>query len=71
MTEESAEMLFGSENPLGKVILINGNNNYTITGIIQNPPLNSTIDFEMLVPSLGFFLSLEACFACDPRGALF
>jgi len=48
ITEEMAEKYFGSENPLGKVIIFNNRENYTVTGVMQNVPDNSDFFISML-----------------------
>lgn len=55
LTESASKKLFGKENPMGKPIRMEvwaGQNNMTsgiITGIIEDPPLNSHMRFEVLV----------------------
>jgi putative ABC transport system permease protein len=53
ITEETAAKYFGKENPIGKSIEIEGDEkfeSFVVTGIIQTPPVNSSIRFDMLVP---------------------
>ncbi|MDR9419901.1 ABC transporter permease [Gracilimonas sp.] len=47
LTPESAQKLFGNEDPLGKVITKIGNRDYTVTGIIDNSP-KTHFDFEAI-----------------------
>jgi putative ABC transport system permease protein len=49
LTEQSALKLFGSTDVVGKIISINKEREYTITGIVQDPPKFSYIKFDMLV----------------------
>jgi putative ABC transport system permease protein len=50
MTEAAAKRYFGSENPVGKIILIGEDRVATeITGIVQDLPSNSHIQFDMVV----------------------
>ncbi len=49
LTEETAEKLFGDDNPLGKTILIDNNEQYVVSGIVKSPPANSTIQFNALI----------------------
>ena len=49
VTEETALRLFGDEDPLGKVILKDGETGYKITGVVKDIPANSHIQFEMLM----------------------
>ncbi|MFC2133205.1 ABC transporter permease [Bacteroidota bacterium] len=50
ITEEMAIKYFGDENPVGKIMTMNNQFDFTVTGILENPPKNSHIDFEFLVP---------------------
>ncbi len=50
LTRSLAERLFGSEDPLGKNILIRAKYPVTVTGIMDNPQHNSTFQFEALLP---------------------
>lgn len=50
MTKEVATKYFGSESAIGKlVVLDNQNETYKVTGIAENPPTNSHFDFNVLV----------------------
>jgi len=49
ITEETARKYFGDENPLGKIITIDGVNNFEITGIIKSVPANSHFKFDILL----------------------
>ncbi len=50
MTEEIARKYFGSESPVGKLVVVdNQNQTYKITGVAANPPTNSHFDFNVLV----------------------
>ena len=55
LTQETAKRYFGSENPLGKTIAIPFFYNEefydcTVTGIAENIPKNSSIQFDFLLP---------------------
>lgn len=49
LTRKLAEQLFGEKNALNKVLESDGEI-YTVTGVIENPPLNSSIQFSALEP---------------------
>ncbi len=49
LSEETAEKFFPSENPIGKQITIEDTLQFQITGVVQNPPKNSHLQFEALV----------------------
>lgn len=48
LTEDVARKLFGNQNPLGRSIIYDSKFSFTVTGIVQNPPANSTIQFDYL-----------------------
>ncbi|MBN2247020.1 MAG: ABC transporter permease [Candidatus Aminicenantes bacterium] len=50
ITEDIATKYFGSENPLGRVILLDNQHEFTVSGVVKNVPHNSTIQFDMLLP---------------------
>ncbi|MEQ9289895.1 MAG: ABC transporter permease [Cyclobacteriaceae bacterium] len=52
LTESTAKKLFGDSDPLGKTITVDNNKNFSsgiITGVMEDPPINSHLDFEALV----------------------
>lgn len=49
ITEETARKYFGEENPIGKIITIDGATDFEITGIAQSPPGNSHFKFDILL----------------------
>jgi putative ABC transport system permease protein len=51
ITPEIAKKYFGTEDPLGKTITldIQGEKSFTVSGIIDAPPANSSLDFRILV----------------------
>lgn len=50
LTEEMAHKLFGKEEAMGKVIRIDSNVNFTVTGVMKKLPHNTRFDFDYLVP---------------------
>ena len=50
ITESKARKYFGDEDPLGKTISVDGEFDFTITGVLKDIPQNSTIRFDILVP---------------------
>lgn len=49
LTETGATKLFGSQNALGKTIKIDDQAEFLVTGIAQDPPVNSHINYEALL----------------------
>ncbi len=50
LTEEMATKYFGSEDPVGKTLVVNNAHSLAVTGIAKSAPANSTVTFDMLVP---------------------
>jgi putative ABC transport system permease protein len=48
LTRETARRYFGHENPVGKVLRINHALDYTVTGVVEEPPTDSHLQFDML-----------------------
>lgn len=49
ITEETARKYFGDENPMGKMIKIDGSLDLEVTGIVKSIPSNSHIKFDILI----------------------
>jgi len=49
LTEKTVKKIFGSEDPLGKGILISGET-FTVTAVAKDPPVNTNMQFECLAP---------------------
>ena len=60
LTESAAEKYFGTEDPLGKVLKVNNQTDYTVTGVCRDVPQNSHFHFDMLA-------SFETQFAQNRR----
>lgn len=56
LTQSIAQKYFGPKNPLGQEIVIehsywqNKSQTFMVRGIAQNPPINSSIQFDVLIP---------------------
>jgi len=50
ITEDLAHKYFGNRDPVGRVLTVNGRHDFTVSGVVKNPPSNSTIRFSMAVP---------------------
>jgi putative ABC transport system permease protein len=48
LTQTLAKKLFGDENAIGKIIKVENKDNFTVTGIVKDPPNNSRFQFEFL-----------------------
>ncbi|MCJ7449846.1 MAG: ABC transporter permease [Bacteroidales bacterium] len=49
ITEETARKYFGDENPIGKMITLDGASDFEVTGIVKSIPANSHFKFDILV----------------------
>lgn len=56
LTERTAKALFGTADPMNKLVRFDDKNNLKVTGILKDLPANSTFTFKYLVP----FSYLEA-----------
>jgi ABC-type antimicrobial peptide transport system permease subunit len=50
VSEAIAEKYFSNEDPMGKTLTMNNQHQFTITGVIENVPRNSTLQFDMVIP---------------------
>ena len=50
LTETFAKKLFDDKDPLGQPMRVDSNANFTVTGIIKDPPLNTAFEFDYLIP---------------------
>ena len=50
ITKKLAKKLFGSEQALNKTIKIDSTDNFIVTGVLDELPVNSRFDFEYLLP---------------------
>ncbi len=48
ITERTAAKYFGNEDPLGKTFTVNNRTKLSVTGVIENVPSNSTMEFDIL-----------------------
>jgi putative ABC transport system permease protein len=49
LTESAARRYFGDQDPLGKLLQIEGRQELIVTGVMPNPPTNAHFQFEFLV----------------------
>ncbi|MEM7548499.1 MAG: ABC transporter permease [Bacteroidota bacterium] len=50
ITESTSQKYFGDKNPLGKTVMVDGSEDlYTVTGVLKDLPLNSHLQFDILV----------------------
>jgi putative ABC transport system permease protein len=49
ITDSTARRIFGEENPVGKILQGPNSKDFKVTGVVENVPGNSHIQFQMLV----------------------
>jgi len=50
LTDETAGVLFGKENPIGKMVKLDNNTNLKVTAVVEKQPKNSSMTFDYLIP---------------------
>ncbi|MCE7063333.1 ABC transporter permease [Dyadobacter sp. CY343] len=50
VTEETARKYYGDQDPIGKIIRRNNQENFTIAGVLANTPSNSHLQFDFVIP---------------------
>jgi len=50
LTDAMAAILFGTENPIGKIVKFDNSTNLKVTAVVAKQPKNSSLDFDYLVP---------------------
>jgi len=52
ISERAAQKYFGDVDPIGKLLKYDGDHTFEITGVAENPPSNSSIDYDFLGSSV-------------------
>ncbi|MGC9471192.1 MAG: ABC transporter permease [Bacteroidales bacterium] len=55
ITRSLAGKIFGEENPMGKTISWNHLANCTVTGVVEDPPDEGHLDFDLIMPIHDYF----------------
>ncbi|WP_257666742.1 ABC transporter permease [Parapedobacter tibetensis] len=50
ITQTAAKRLFGDELAMGKLVRINNDESYTVTGVVKDFPKNSSLQFDWIIP---------------------
>jgi len=50
ITQKTAKKYFGDQNPVGKTIVADDKFNFTVSGVINDFPQNSSISYDMIMP---------------------
>lgn len=49
LSENTAQKFFGDTNPIGQQVILDEENNYTVSGIIENAPMQSHLNYTMII----------------------
>ena len=50
LTSETAKILFGNENPIGKIVKMDNQTNLKVTAVLEKQPKNSSLAYDYLIP---------------------
>lgn len=50
LTESLAKRLFGNEDPIGKPVMVENKDQFTVTAVVKDQPKNTWFEFEFLLP---------------------
>jgi putative ABC transport system permease protein len=50
LTDETARILFGKENPIGKMVKFDNNTSLKVSAVVEKQPKNSSLSFDYLIP---------------------
>src|ERR1700722_8568275 len=60
ITKKTARKFFGDQDAMGRVITTDSKDNFTVSGVIDDFPLNSSMQYDMLMPMALFAQKLLA-----------
>lgn len=49
LSRKLAEQIFGAKDPVGEFIRFNNKDNLLVSGVVENPPVNSSVQFNALI----------------------
>ena len=50
LTDETAKVLFGNEDPIGKIVKFDNATDLKVTAVVEKEPKNSSLAFDYLIP---------------------
>jgi putative ABC transport system permease protein len=50
ITDKFGKQLFGDEDPIGKMVLIDNRDNFKVSGVLKDHPANTSFQFQYLIP---------------------
>ncbi|MBT29712.1 MAG: hypothetical protein CMO01_08615 [Thalassobius sp.] len=54
LTEKTAQKYFGNKNPIGEILYYDSEYTFEVVGVLENPPSNTSIQFDFLAPISSF-----------------
>ena len=60
ISQRTAEKYFGSQNPVGKILRYNNTDNFMVSGVAENAPSNSSINYDFIAPVAGYIAMKKA-----------
>lgn len=67
LTERLSRKLFGTVDPIGKQVNVDHNWDCTVTGIVADPPVNSSIQFDFVMGAHHGTHMKYSCHKCGPE----
>jgi putative ABC transport system permease protein len=55
ITQQMASRYFGEENPIGKILRFDNQQEFTVTAVMEDPPANSHLKFDCLLSMPNFY----------------
>ncbi len=55
LSQRTAEKYFGDQDPMGKTLIVNSQNNFVVSGVFENMPDNSHLKMDVVVPFMTYF----------------
>jgi putative ABC transport system permease protein len=50
LTDETAQALFGNQDPVGKILKLDNKVDLKVTAVVAKQPKNATLQFDYLLP---------------------
>lgn len=50
LTQQTAQALFGNEDPMGKTLMVDNKDNFVVTGVLKNMPFNTKFFYDYFIP---------------------
>lgn len=54
LSQKTAHKYFGDQNPMGKVLVLNGSRSLVVTGVFKDLPTNTHLNFDLVISNASF-----------------